>query len=68
MSDSKSSPGQMQDGPGPAARLLVVIQRLMEEGHAEVLVDAPVSFPEIQLPFFLATLGINAIIKCNIRI
>ena len=52
-----SSPRQMQDGPGPAARLHVVILRLHQEGQAEVLADAPASFPESRLPVFLVTLA-----------
>ena len=53
-----SSPGQMQDGPGPAAMLHIVILRLRKEGLVEVLADAPVSLPKVQLPVFLATLEI----------
>ena len=53
----------MQDGPGPAAMLLTAIQRLMKQGYTEVLVNAPVSFPEIQLPVFLAALGMGLEIR-----
>ena len=47
----------MQNGPGPAAMLHIVVLRLHEEGQAEVPVDAPVSLPKIRLPVCLATLA-----------